>query len=136
MKTNWIRTLTLSAAALTMGSAAYAQTRGIVDIPFAFRVNGTQMPAGHYSLETPFASVRNVQLLTDGQHQKFIMGGVGATSEPGAARLVFSCTDKSGCSLVQLWDYNGAGIALPQPKISPAEKERRAVVRLHKSEAE
>jgi hypothetical protein len=135
MKTNWIRTLTLSAAALTMVSGLYAQSRLVAEIPFSFRINGTEMPAGQYRVEALHSEAR-VVYLTDGHNRKMVMGinaGYGDTKE---ARLIFSCRESSGCTLAQVWDGTGKGLEFPKPKMTSAEKERLAVVVLHRSEAE
>ncbi len=135
MNPNWIRTLTLSAAALTMGSALYAQSHLVAEIPFSFRVNGTELPAGKYRVESLHADIR-VAYLTDGRSQKMAMGinaGYGDTKE---ARLVFSCRESSGCTLAQIWDGTGKGLEFPKAKMTSAEQERLAVVVLHRSEAD
>jgi hypothetical protein len=135
MKTNWIRTLTLSAAALTMGSALYAQSRLVAEVPFSFRVNGTEMPAGKYRVEAIRGDAKVVHL-TDGHNQKMAMGTAAGYGDAKQARLVFSCRESSGCTLAQVWDGKGSGIELPKPKMTSAEKERLAVVVLHRSEAD
>src|ERR1700678_1957398 len=58
MNTNWIRTLTLSAAALAVGSVAYGQSRPAAEVPFSFRINGTELPAGKYSIDKPDTNAR------------------------------------------------------------------------------
>jgi hypothetical protein len=136
MTTNWIRTLTLSAAALTMGSAAYAQDRLVAHVPFSFWINGTEMPAGSYSIDRPSIGVRSVVQVNDGRHNKIAMGTLNNSKEPGAAHLVFSCGETSGCRLAELWDGSGAQVKFPTPKLTSAEKERLAVVIIRKSEAD
>lgn len=136
MKTNWIRTLTLSAAALTMGSAAFAQSRLVAQIPFAFKVNGTELPAGNYSIERPQIANRNVLLLTDGHNSKMVMGINASGNEPASARLIFRCGESSGCALAEVWDSQGSHVNFPKPKLTSAEKERLAVVFLRRSEAD
>lgn len=136
MKTNWLRTLTLSALAVTMASAAYAQNRLVAEIPFTFQVKGTQMPAGNYSIEQPWSSARTVVLLSDGQNRKIVIGNAAYALEQGPARLIFSCRESSGCTLVQVWNANGLGMEFPKPKLTSAEKERLAVVVVRRSEAE
>jgi hypothetical protein len=129
MTTTWIRTLTLTAAALAVSSAAWAQTtRGIVDIPFGFRINETQMPAGQYRIERALASTDHVLLLSDGRHHKIVSGVVNYGVETDAARLIFTCNDQKGCTLVQVWDVYGVGISFKGPKLSSAESERMAEV--------
>ena len=134
MNPNWIRTLTLSAAALTMGPRS---TRSRIWSPrFRFLPgHGTQLPAGKYRVESLHADIR-VAYLTDGRSQKMAMGinaGYGDTKE---ARLVFSCRESSGCTLAQIWDGTGKGLEFPKAKMTSAEQERLAVVVLHRSEAD
>jgi len=136
MKTNWIRTLTLSAAALTLGSAAYGQSRMIAEIPFSFEMNGTKLPAGHYSVERAQGLTSNVVLLTDGHNLKMAMGIQAASREYITPRLIFSCAEVRGCALTQVWDRYGNSVQFAKPKLSGAEKERLAVVILRRSEAE
>jgi hypothetical protein len=136
MTTNWIRTLTLSAAALTMGSAAYAQDHLVAQVPFSFWINGTEMPAGNYSIDRPSIGTRSVVQVNDGHNNKMAMGIVVNGNEPGAARLIFTCGETSGCRLAEVWDGSGAQVKLPKPKLTSAEKERLAVVIVRKSEAD
>lgn len=129
--THMIRTLTLSAAALTLATAGYAQTRGVVDIPFAFKVNGKTMPAGKYELNRPFhnsGAAGLIELTHDGVSRYASGISTGAAADPGWTKLVFTCGDASGCTLVQLHDRYGAGIEFKEPKLNAAEKERRAEV--------
>jgi hypothetical protein len=135
MKTNCIRTLILSAAALTMGSAAYGQATTVAQIPFSFRINGTEMPAGKYWIKRVNPTL-NAVMLTDGKHQKAAMGISGGAYEPAAPKLVFSCRESSGCTLAEVWEAGGRVVAFPKPKLQRAEKERLAVVLLQRSEAE
>jgi hypothetical protein len=135
MKTNWIRTLTLSAAALTMGSAAYGQAPTIAQVPFSFKVNGTEMPAGKYWIKRMSATAP-VLILSDGRHQQAAMGISAGAYEPGAPKLVFSCRETSGCTLAEVWEAGGRVVAFPKPKLPQAEKERLAVVLLKQSQAE
>lgn len=129
MKTNWIRTLTLSAMAFTMGSAAYAQSHMVAEIPFSFRMNGTELPAGNYSIQRP-TSARNVLMFTDGKNHGIAMGIANREDAQAPSRLTFTCTDSGGCVLTQVWDSRGLGVQFPKPKLTSAEKERLAVVYL------
>ena len=135
MKTNWVRTLTLSAAALTMGSALYAQSNLVAKIPFSFKVNGTELPAGKYRVDAVRGDAK-VVYLTDGHNQKMAMGTAAGYGDSKQARLIFSCRESNGCTLAQIWDGKGAGIEFAKPKIASAEIEHLAVVVLHRSEAE
>jgi len=134
MKTNWIRTLTLSAAALLLGSTAFAQSRESADIPFGFRIGATQMPAGTYQVTTN-AETRVIEV-TNGRETRLVLGySAGDYNEKGA-RLVFSCRESTGCALVEIWSDDGTGVALPKPKLTSAEKERLAAIPLHRSLAD
>ena len=135
MNTNWIRTLTLSAAALTMASAVYAQSRLVANIPFSFRLNGVEMAAGKYSVE-PLRNDTKTVYLTDGHNVKAVIGINAGYGDTKAARLVFSCRNSSGCTLAQIWDGRGTGIEFPKPKMTKGETEHLAVVVLNRSEAE
>ncbi len=134
MHTNWIRTLILSAAALTMGSAAYGQSRPVADIPFSFRVNGTELPAGKYSIDRLDSNARMVVRLTDGNMNKVAMASTEVHGEEGNPRLIFSCREGNVCTLVQAWDTRGNGL-LFTAKPTSAEKERLAVIPLRRSKA-
>jgi hypothetical protein len=136
MKTNWIRTLILSAAALTMGSTAYAQSRLVAEIPFSFRVNGTELPAGSYSVERPMNTARDVVQLSNGRNIKVVFGFTAHADKQAPARLIFSCDAGTGCALVQVWDSHGAGLEFRKAKMTSSEKERLAVVLLRRSEAD
>jgi hypothetical protein len=137
MKTTWIRTLTLTAAVLAVSSAAWAQTtRGIVDIPFPFRVNGSQLPAGQYRIERALASTDHVLLFTDGRHHQMASGMASNGVETDSARLIFRCNDRTGCTLVQVWDRYGVGITFKGPKLSSAERERLAAVVMRPDKSE
>ena len=136
MKMNWVRAMTLSAAALTLGSAAYGQSRLVADIPFSFRINGTEIPAGTYSVERMQSSASNVVLLTDGHNHKMVMGITDHYGKQNAPRLIFSCRENGACTLAQVWDDRGVGVKFATPKLTSAEKERLAVVFLHRPEAD
>ena len=90
--------------ALTLGSAAYGQSRLIADIPFSFRINGTEIPASTYSVERMQNSASNVVLLTDGHNHKMAMGISDHYGEQNAPRLIFSCREGKACMLAQVWD--------------------------------
>jgi hypothetical protein len=135
MKSNLIRTLTLGAAALTLSLAAYGQSTATAKIPFSFRVNGTQLPAGKYSIKR-VSDTANVLMLSDGNHRSMLKGINATAYEPGAPRLIFRCRETTGCALAEVWEAGGRGVAFPNQKLTPAEKERLAVVPMKRSEAE
>jgi hypothetical protein len=135
MNTNWIRTLTLSAAALAMGSVAYGQSRPAAEVPFSFRINGTELPAGKYSIDKPDTNARMVVRLTDGQNNQVAMAITEVHGEEGHPRLVFSCREGNACTLVQAWDTRGNGLQFNAPKPTSAEKESLAVIPLRRTKA-
>jgi hypothetical protein len=136
MNTTWIRTLMLSTAVLTMGSAAYGQSHLTAEIPFSFRINGTELPAGKYSVDRANVSTKNVVELNNGKGVKLALGHTAYGDEDKQARLIFSCRDGSGCTLVQAWYDHGFGLEFNKPKPTGADNERMAVVIVLKSQAD
>lgn len=132
MRTNWIPTLTLSAAVLLLTSAASAQSRDTAKIPFSFRVGTAEMPAGTYQIRPAIATL-NVVEVTNGRDTKMALGRVAGYGDEKGARLVFSCRESIGCALTEIWYDDGMGVALPKPKLTSAEKERLAVIPLSRS---
>ena len=66
MKCNSIATSSLVVLSLLLSVAgAHAQSAGRANVPFAFKVGTTQMPAGTYTINTDFGTnfimIRNVQ---------------------------------------------------------------------------
>ena len=51
MKRNLIGTVSLALSLLITNNGAYAQTPARADVPFAFSVGGTHMPAGLYKIK-------------------------------------------------------------------------------------
>jgi hypothetical protein len=51
MNRNLIGTLSLAALTLTLATGAYAQSIVKADVPFAFNVGASQLPAGHYQIK-------------------------------------------------------------------------------------
>jgi hypothetical protein len=137
MKKNLIRTLTLTAAALT-AAAAYGQTPMTAKVPFSFRIDGATLPAGEYNIGPLSRGTRNVLMLAEKQTNKTAMAlrNGGYEGDKGRPRLVFSCRETSGCVLLRAWDNQGNGWAFPKPRLTSSEKERIAMVPLHRSDAE
>ncbi len=81
-------------------------------------------------------TARDVVQLSNGRDIKVAIGFTAHGDGQGPARLLFSCDAGTGCALVQVWDTNGAGLQFRKAKMTPAEKERMAVVILRRSEAE
>ena len=105
MKKSLIRTLTLTAAALTLGTAAYAQTRLIAEVPFSFRVNGSVLPAGNYDIGPSTPGTLSVLKLADRHSHKsaLVLANGANEGEKGRQRLIFRCGDVTGCALIQAW---------------------------------
>jgi len=51
MNRNFIGTLSLAVLSLTLTSGAYAQSVVKADVPFAFNVGASQLPAGRYQIK-------------------------------------------------------------------------------------
>jgi hypothetical protein len=62
---NLIGTLTLAVLSITLTASAYAQSLVKADVPFAFNVGTSQLPAGHYRItqdrERQVISILNVK---------------------------------------------------------------------------
>jgi hypothetical protein len=138
MKNTWIRSLTLTAVALTLGTAAYAQTRMTATVPFSFRINGTVLPAGEYAIGTLSTSNISVVKIADRSHKNaaFALASSGVQGKSEEPRLVFRCGDVMGCTLIQAWDDNGYGWEFQKPRLAPTEKGLLAVVPLHRASAD
>lgn len=138
MKKNLIRTLTLTAAALTVAIAAYGQSPLTAKVPFSFRVNGAVLPAGDYNIGPLSRATVNVLMVAGRHNSKAAIALTNSRNESdqSRSRLVFSCGEISGCDLVQAWDDQGYGWAFPKPRLNAAEKERIAMVPLHRSNAD
>jgi len=140
MKTNLSRTLMLTAVVVMLGAAAYGQDNLTAKVPFAFQIRGTELAAGNYSV-SPMAQkngfpVMHVRNRATGQSNLILAQNRAADVKGGSPRLIFRCGDLSGCSLATIWTAGGYGWELPVPRLSADERERFAVVFLHRSEAE
>jgi hypothetical protein len=136
MKLNFVRPMILTAALFTLGAAANAQTGLVAKVPFSFRMNGTDFPAGNYRLATS-GHTSNVIRIQDAHTGNGAMT-IAQTSSPyevGEPRLVFRCGDTTGCTLIGASD-GGLRWTLPQSHGKAAEYERVAVVPLRRADAE
>jgi hypothetical protein len=66
MKRNLIGTVSLVALSLLINSGAYAQTAARADVPFAFNIGTTHLPAGSYNIkradsDTSFIMISNAK---------------------------------------------------------------------------
>jgi hypothetical protein len=126
----------LLSAALLAASATAAQK---VTISFPFRTPVGELPAGKYTIDFhQIGSGKYLQLrnLATGAGTLFrptnpVLSYSG-TEQP---RLIFACAD-SGCSLKRIWESGASGFDFRPKKLSPAESERLAVVKIEPHTAE
>ncbi len=107
MKSLTNKLMVAAAAVAAAAGAASAQTMK-VDVPFAFQVAGTEMPAGSY-LVTPVSTSTNIPVLRMASTvaPKPVLVRPLSTHDQGVnpkndAKLVFSCAG-GNCSLAQIW---------------------------------
>jgi hypothetical protein len=125
---------TLIAAMLTLAAgAAYGQDNGTVaKVPFAFRVAGSDLPAGRYRVGPTTGDSVNMQLQNmDTGKSVFIQAKSLITESKNARpRLIFQCGGEEGCSLARLWSGIGSGLEFPTPKLTASQRERRETIYL------
>lgn len=126
------------AATLTLGmSAASGQDTMNANIPFAFQIPGTELPAGKY-IVTPLSGGSIIQLRNTDTPRNGALVVVRNTgdSREGAPRLVFNCYNRE-CSLAKLSFGGGRGWECANPAhVSEAQKERLATVYLQRSKGQ
>lgn len=115
-----------AAFSLLLAAPAFSQSPMKIEVPFSYRIGNTELPAGKYTVG-PGANVKNVVLFNDGRNLKMAMGTI-AYGEAHRPRLVFSCTDASGCTLIKSWGDNGVAVQFAKPKPSLAGNERAVVI--------
>ncbi len=136
MTKNFNRTLILTAAALALSTAVYAQDKITATIPFTFRASDGTHEAGTYAVLSktgdPVLQLRNEA----NGHSVNLKIGNPEGGGPGEARprLVFHCQDDGGCVLAQVWTANGKGFSYPAPQVK-APKAESAVVVYYNGEA-
>ena len=136
MKPNLSRTLLSTAVALSLSAAVYAQEPVYVHIPFSFAMNGKMLPAGKYRL-TEVTKFSNAVLSVEGNKESAFAIANPSIDKDTRARLVFRCGETSGCTLAEVWNYDGRGWKVPMHRPSTAaEKERLAVVYTDRKNAE
>jgi hypothetical protein len=111
--------LCAAAAVLTLASMpamAQAYSRTKATVPFAFSVNGVNMPAGKYVFESnPLSGMLKI-VDPAGGGQAFLTVPVGNPNEPASPRLVFHKTG-SRYRLSEVWIPGAAnGSSLPMTK--------------------
>ena len=134
MKRSMNSMILTAAATLTMGvSAAYAQQPLRADIPFSFHAGGKTLPPGQYRVgQSGVVTGTNIVTLSNTQESVMVMSNHAvyrSSSERIPVKMTFSCTDAKGCALAEIWDGSNV-TAFSTPKISPADRERIATVRL------
>jgi hypothetical protein len=116
-----------------VATAAYGQDSAMTaKIPFAFRVVGSDLPAGRYKVSPATGNSRNMELRNmDTGKTVFIASKSPLTeSKDARPRLIFKCGSEEGCSLATLWSGTGTGLEFPSPGLTAAQKERRETIYL------
>jgi hypothetical protein len=112
------RLLLFTAAALSLGTAAYGQIL-VADVPFAFQTHGTVSTAGQYTVKLePSGTGKIVHIFNSGTHQSLMSVAYSLNDRPLATvtpHLVFRCGEKS-CALSEIWTASGA-YAVPQSRV-------------------
>jgi hypothetical protein len=128
-------TKTLVAALLTLAaSVAYGQDRETTaKIPFAFRVLGSDLPAGQYKVVHGAGYSVNMQLQNmDTGKSVFVHAktSIADSEKHESARLVFECGGEAGCILARLFEGTGRGLEFPTQKLTANQRERRETIYL------
>ena len=100
--------MVLAAAA---AQAAPTSVEQEVKVPFAFTVNGYELPAGTYSVRHD--DTQNAALLIQGTHESvyILTTPVASGSTPQDTSLVFK-KDGDRYQLTQIWNDDGEGVAV------------------------
>lgn len=106
------RLFLFAATAVFLGTAAYGQTGLKTTIPFGFRLPGGGAAAGNYVIR--LHSTGNtwvVHFYNTDTHKSLLTASSSSlsTGVPSAIRprLVFRCSDESGCALSEIWTPAG-----------------------------
>lgn len=131
--------LMLPAVVLTLSAAAaYGQGPLRAEIPFGFRTTNASLAAGKYAV-MPLAhgnvGVVRMENLQTGTSTMMIAAST-IEKSTGGARMVFKCGSVRGCALAEAYGDDGWGWRFNTPRLSSAEKERLAVVFLHRTDTE
>jgi hypothetical protein len=125
---------TLIATVLTLGAGvAYAQDNGTTaKIPFTFRADGSDLPAGRYRVGPTTGDSVNMELQNlDTGKSTFIQAKSLITDRKDVRpRLIFQCGGEEGCSLARLWAGAGSGLEFRTPKLTANQRERRETIYL------
>lgn len=95
-----------SAALLVSSGALSAQTVGTADIPFGFRVSGTTLPAGKYTVHTKMMANSVAQIRSEATRKSILVLAPTSLTAPYGreekSRLVFNCR-ADDCALAEIW---------------------------------
>jgi hypothetical protein len=126
--------LTASVLLTTGVSAVYAQDQLTAHVPFSFNAGKTPLEAGDYTIAPNSHATKGVVLLrnTDtGKSVLMLVQNAIYESKDNRPRMIFRCASNE-CTISQV--FNGSdGWQFAAPKLSPAEKERLAVVYFNSS---
>ena len=87
-----------------VAGSALAQNRVQADVPFAFSVNRSIMPAGQYTLSTVGSGDTLLIQGDDKKSVKLVTPNHAEISSPSkTTKLVFHCYGKDQCFLYQIW---------------------------------
>lgn len=134
-----LSTMLLTAVGMTLSAAAaYAQTDLNANVPFEFRTTNTSLSAGKYAITTGTRGNAEVIQIRDlsSRHTIFVLANQQVKVAPGNPRLVFRCGEASGCVLIEAYTGSGNGWVMSPPRGTHGEKERVAVVLLHRADAD
>jgi len=116
MKTIVNRLFQCAAGAVLLSASAFAQSNMTANIPFAFHANKVTLPAGSYRVDadTNHGGAPVILLRNQADRNKAIAIGsaLGSPANNKGPRLVFRCSDSTGCDLRQVWTPE-AGYSYP-----------------------
>ncbi len=117
-------TITLLSVATISGVLAQSAQPRQAHVPFAFTVQDTVLPAGHYQFTynntTHLLLIRGLD--RNGGAGFVTAEPIGASTSSEQARLTFDCYDKT-CYLEQAWERSTTGLKVLRPV-----RERRLVM--------
>jgi hypothetical protein len=110
------------AAALAFTALAPAQSHAQqvtqANVPFAFQVGNTSMPAGEYRIQRALPSNTALQLIrrTDSSASTSAFTNITESRDKNAqSKLIFNCYSNE-CFLSEIWTGNGQGMKLAVPR--------------------
>lgn len=116
MKSIANRLFLFSAAALSLGTAAYGQNLMKADVPFAFHGPAGTASAGHYIVRVESNGGGYIAQIRDRATGRGVISITNRLdNKSGAAvapHLVFRCAEGAGCRLSEIWTLTG-GFSVP-----------------------